>query len=245
MQQRGSAQKNDTQTPWNPMKVRKRQMVAERESARQTQMKKKEQVYSTEIAGHSVNLALYSHSRRRIKGRRRGEGKRRSSVVFLTGPTSQESVSITKSCEIVRQFSQTPRLPVIFVVPLWCPFTLWFYSFFFFFSPFFSLSSRFSLILPHDFHFSLFSTSFSLTLSFSPSLPCFSLLAQLNKKKTYLLFVRVRVNTGKLEKRKARATGLQGFGTWIFMFRFTFTYSHQMIICQRFPRTIANCSKIL
>lgn len=115
------------------------------ESAGQTQMKKKEQVYSTEIAGHSVNLALYSHSRRRIKGRRRGEGKRRSSVVFLTGPTSQESVSITKSCEIVWQFSQNLRLPVIFVVPLWCPFTLWFYSFFFFHSFFRFLSSRFSL----------------------------------------------------------------------------------------------------
>lgn len=32
----------------------------------------KEQIYGTEIAGHSVNLALCSYSRRRIKGRRWG-----------------------------------------------------------------------------------------------------------------------------------------------------------------------------
>lgn len=62
----------------------------------------KEQVYDTEIAGHSVNSALCSYSRQRIKGSK--EGKRRSSVVFLAGPTSSRSVSITKSCEIARRF---------------------------------------------------------------------------------------------------------------------------------------------
>lgn len=65
----------------------------------------KEQIYGTEIAGHSVNLALCSYSRQRIKGSgETKEGKRRSSVVFLAGPTSSRSVSITKSCEIVRRF---------------------------------------------------------------------------------------------------------------------------------------------
>lgn len=165
------------------------------ESAGQTQMKKKEQVYSTEIAGHSVNLALYSHSRRRIKGRRRGEGKRRSSVVFLTGPTSQESVSITKSCEIVWQFSQNLRLPVIFVVPLWCPFTLWFYSFFSFIL-FFVFSPRVSPSIV----FSLYSISFSLALSFSLLFP--SLLVQLNKKVSIVSIV----CTSKSKHRQAGKT---------------------------------------
>jgi len=42
----------------------------------------KEQLYSTEIVGHSVNLALCSYSRQRIKGSSGPkEGKRRSSVV--------------------------------------------------------------------------------------------------------------------------------------------------------------------
>jgi hypothetical protein len=47
---------------------------------------KKEQAYSTEITGHSVNLTLCSYLRQRIKGQRRG--KRRLSIVFLAGPIS-------------------------------------------------------------------------------------------------------------------------------------------------------------
>lgn len=47
-------------------------MEVERDRREVDTDEEKEQIYGTEIAGHSVNLALCSYSRRRIKGRRWG-----------------------------------------------------------------------------------------------------------------------------------------------------------------------------
>lgn len=98
----------------------------------------KEQVYSTEIAGHSVNLALCSYSRQRIKGSgETKEGKRRSSVVFLAGPTSLGAFQLRNPAKSSDDSSR------VFVYPLYpslrCP--LWIY-FFFPFSPFLLSSLR-------------------------------------------------------------------------------------------------------
>lgn len=62
--------RDDAQTLGDLMKVRKRQMEAkgDREDCKVDTDEEKEQAYSTEITGHSVNLALCSYLRQRIKG---------------------------------------------------------------------------------------------------------------------------------------------------------------------------------
>lgn len=150
----------------------------------------KEQAYSTEITGHSVNLALCSYLRRRRVGATAGEGgggKRRLSVVFLAGPTSKERFNY----EILRnrQTILAVRLPVIFVVRCCCiafPFFILFLSPSFYFCPLCPVihSLSLSLFLPL---FPLFPVSLFLFLYLCFFAHSYRVAGQLNKKGTYIV----------------------------------------------------------
>lgn len=140
----------------------------------------KEQVYGTEIAGHSVNLALCSYSRQRIKGSG-GKEAAFASVVFLADPPRLGAFQLRNPA---KSSDDSSRVFVYRLYPsLWCP--LWSY---------FSFSSSPFLPSPS----APFSPPFvSIFLSFPHPLVS---LKRLNKRA--LLFVRHGVNSSSCKNRR-------------------------------------------